>query len=46
MVGHLPKQTKYVMESSSVWEGTYRLMTEEMKLDVTLSSPCTQLNQK
>lgn len=27
------------MESSSVWEGTYRLMTEELGLDVTLSSP-------
>ena len=43
MAGHLPKQTKYVMESSSVWEGTYRLMTEEMKLDVTLSNPRTTL---
>ena len=43
MAGRLPKQTRYVMESSSVWEGTYRLMTEEMKLDVTLSNPRTTL---
>ena len=43
MAGRLPKQTRYVMESSSVWIGTYRLMTEEMKLDVTLSNPRTTL---
>ena len=43
MTGRLPKQTRYVMESSSVWIGTYRLMTEEMKLDVTLSNPRTTL---
>ena len=43
MAGRLPKHTRYVMESSSVWEGTYRLMTEEMKLDVTLSNPRTTL---
>ena len=43
MAGRLPKQIRYVMESSSVWIGTYRLMTEEMKLDVTLSNPRTTL---
>ena len=43
MAGRLPKQARYVMESSSVWVGTYRLMTEEMKLDVTLSNPRTTL---
>ena len=42
MTGRLPKQTRYV-ESSSVWMGTYRLMMEEMKLDVTLSNPRTTL---
>ena len=43
MAGRLPKQTRYVMESSSVWVGTYRMMAEEMKLDVTLSNPRTTL---
>ena len=43
MAGRLPAHTRYVMESSSVWEGTYRLMTEEMGLDVTLSNPLTTL---
>ena len=43
MAGHLPTHAKYAMESSSVWEGSYRLMTEEMGLDVTLSNPYTTL---
>ena len=43
MAGRLPAGARYVMESSSVWEGTYRMMTEEMGLDVTLSNPYTTL---
>ncbi len=31
--------SKYVMESSSVWYATYRLMTDKLYLDVTLSNP-------
>ena len=34
-----PKDTKYVMESSSVWYAMYRLLSDELKLDVTLSNP-------
>ena len=36
---HLPKHAKYVIESSSVWEGTYRYMTEELGLNVIVSNP-------
>ena len=43
MADRLPKQTRYVMESALVGEGTYRPMTEEMKLDVTPSNPRTTL---
>ena len=43
LAGRLPAHTRYVMESSSVWEGSYRLMTEELGLDVTLSNPRTTL---
>ena len=40
MTDRLPPHTKYVMESSSVWEATYHFMTETLGLDVTLSNPC------
>ena len=43
MTDRLPPHTKYVMESSSVWEATYRFMTETLGLDVTLSNPHTTL---
>ena len=36
---HLPKHAKYVIESSSVWEGTYCYMTEELGLNVIVSNP-------
>ena len=36
---HLPKHARYVIESSSVWEDTYRYMTEELGLDVIVSNP-------
>ncbi len=35
----LPAGAKYVMESSSVWYGMYKLLTEKMGLDVMLSNP-------
>ena len=35
----MPPNAKYVLESSSVWWVTYRLMTEDMGLDVILSNP-------
>ena len=35
----MPPNAKYVLESSSVWRETYRLMTEDMGLDVILSNP-------
>ena len=35
----LPKNAKYVIESSSVWYGMYRMLTDEMNLDVILSNP-------
>ncbi len=35
----IPPDAKYVLESSSVWRETYRLMTEDMGLDVILSNP-------
>ena len=43
LASRLPSHVRYVMESSSVWEGTYRLMTENLGLDVTLSNPYTTL---
>ena len=43
MTDRLPPHTKYVMESSSVWEAAYRFMTETLGLDVTLSNPHTTL---
>ena len=40
---HLPKHARYVIESSSVWEGTYRYMTKELGLDVIVSNLCMTL---
>ena len=34
-----PKKAKCVMESSSVWYGIFRYMTDELGLDVILSNP-------
>ena len=42
-VDRLPKHAKYVIESSSVWEETYRYMAEELGLDVILSNPYTTM---
>ena len=36
---YFPKDAKYVMESSSVWYGAYRYMTEDLKLDVIVYNP-------
>lgn len=35
----IPKNSKYVMESSSVWYGIFRFMRDELNLDVILSNP-------
>ena len=35
----MPPGARYVLESSSVWRETYRLMTEGMGLDVRTRSP-------
>ena len=35
----LPKNSKYVIESSSVWYKTFLLLRDRMKLDVVLSNP-------
>ncbi len=35
----IPAGAKYVIESSSVWRETYRLMTEDRGLDTVLSNP-------
>ena len=42
-VDRLPKHAKYVIESSSVWEETYRYMAEDLGLDVILSNPYTTM---
>lgn len=34
-----PRNTRYVMESSSLWYGLYRYMTDELGMDVTVSNP-------
>ena len=34
-----PKDAKYVLESSSVWYGVYRFLTDSLNLDVVLSNP-------
>ena len=36
-----PKNTKYVIESSSVWYGMYRFLRDELNLNVVLSNPHT-----
>ena len=35
----IPADAKYVLESSSVWYGMYRFLTNNLHLDVTLSNP-------
>ena len=35
----IPANARYVLESSSVWYGMYRLLRDEMGLDVMLSNP-------
>ena len=35
----IPKNSKCVMESSSVWYGVFRFMRDELNLDVILSNP-------
>ncbi|MDI1496304.1 MAG: Transposase [Cenarchaeum symbiont of Oopsacas minuta] len=35
----IPKNVKVVMESSSVWHGLFRYMTDRLDLDVVLSNP-------
>ena len=37
----MPPDSKYVMESSSVWYGMYRLLRDELGLDVMVSNPYT-----
>ena len=37
----IPKNAKYVIESSSVWYGMYRFLTNDLGLDVMLSNPLT-----
>jgi len=39
MVTRIPEGAKYVMESSSVWYGTFRYMRDGMGCDMTLSNP-------
>ena len=38
-IEHMPKDTRYVIESSSVWEGIYNCMAHYLGLDVILSNP-------
>jgi len=35
----IPKNSKYVMESSSVWYGVFLFMKDELGFDVVLSNP-------
>ena len=35
----LPENCRYVIESSSVWYGMYRLLSDKLKLDIVLSNP-------
>ena len=35
----IPSNSKYVIESSSVWEEVYRYMRNDLGLDVVLSDP-------
>ncbi len=39
IVAKLPPDTKYVMESSSVWYGLFRFMADKLHRDVILSNP-------
>ena len=38
-ISRMPKDSKYVIESSSVWEDVYHYMRNELGLDVVLSDP-------
>ena len=38
-LARMPKDTRYVIESSSVWEGVYNCMAHDLGLDVILSNP-------
>ena len=38
-LARMPKDTQYVIESSSVWEGVYNCMVHDLGLDVILSNP-------
>ena len=38
-LARMPKNTQYVMESSSVWEGAYNFTAHDLGLDVILSNP-------
>ena len=38
-LAQMPANTKYVLESSSVWYGMYRFLTDKLGLDVMLSNP-------
>ena len=38
-LARMPKDTQYVIESSSVWEGVYNCMAHNLGLDVILSNP-------
>ena len=38
-VAQVPRNARYVMESSSVWYGLFRYLRDELKLDVVLSNP-------
>ena len=40
-VSKMPKNAKYVIESSSVWNDTFHFMRDELGLDVILSNPYT-----
>ena len=40
-VSKMPKNAKYVIESSSVWKDTFHFMRDELGLDVILSNPYT-----
>ena len=38
-LARMPKDTQYVIESSSVWKGVYNCMVHDLELDVMLSNP-------
>ena len=40
-ISQMPKNAKYVIESSSVWKDTFHFMRDELGLDVILSNPYT-----